>query len=187
MSSSTRAAAAAVVLIVPVVLELAWPAFGDHVPGHEIFAVSQLAGWLLLLSVCRRGMVPAKRSARIGRRSVLVGCVLQMLFAGVYAVTALGGEPLEASFVFFLLGFLALFAGGLAWGTSLLRSGAPMAGGGLLATAVAGLLAMLVGMDPWHDVFLLSSYAAWVLVGRGFDGIRPREGARSDRLVARPA
>ena len=58
MSSSTRAAAAAVVLIVPVVLELAWPAFGDHVAGQEIFAVSQLAGWLLLLSVCRRGMVP---------------------------------------------------------------------------------------------------------------------------------
>ena len=184
MSSSKRAAVAAVVLIVPVVLELAWPAFGDHVLGSEIFAVSQLTGWLLLLSVCRQGLVPARRGARIGRRSVLVGCVLQMLFAGVYAITALGGEPLEASFVFFLLGFLALFIGGLAWGTSLLRSGASMAGGGLLATAVAGLLAMLLGMDPWHDVFLLSSYAAWTLVGRGFDAIPARQVPRTDRVVS---
>ena len=184
MSSSTRAAAAAVVLIVPVVLELAWPAFGDQVAGQEIFAVSQLAGWLLLLSVCRRGMVPAKRSAWIGRRSVLVGCVLQILFAGVYAITALDSEPLEATFVFFLLGFLALCVGGLAWGTSLLRSGASMAGGGLVATAVAGLLAMLLGMDPWHDVFLLSSYAAWTLVGRGFDAIPARQVPRTDRVVS---
>ncbi len=183
MSSSTRAAAAAVVLIVPVVLELSWPAFGDHVPGQEIFAVSQLAGWLLLLSVCRRGMVPAKRSARIGRRSVLVGCVLQMLFAGIYAITALDNEPLEASFVFFLLGFLALFVGGLAWGTSLLRSGMSLAGGGILATAVAGLLAMLLGMDPWHDVFLLLSYAAWTLVGRGFDAIPARQVPSADGVV----
>ena len=184
MTSSTRAAVAAVVLIVPVVLELAWPAFGDHVLGSEIFAVSQLAGWLLLLSVCRREIGPATRSARIGRRSVLVGCVLQMLFAGVYAVTALDGEPPEALFVFFLLGFLALFIGGLAWGTSLLRSGASMAGGGLLATAVAGLLAMILGMDPWHDVFLLSSYAAWTLVGRGFDAVATRRVPRADRVVS---
>ena len=164
-------------LIVAVVLELAWPGFGDR---GRIGGLRRVpAGRLLLLSVCRQGLVPARRGARIGRRSVLVGCVLQMLFAGVYAITALGGEPLEASFVFFLLGFLALFIGGLAWGTSLLRSGASMAGGGFLATAVAGLLAMLLGMDPWHDVFLLSSYAAWSLVARGFDAIPTRRGAPS--------
>ena len=87
--------------------------------------------------------------------------------------------------MFFLLGFLALFVGGLAWGTSLLRSGASMAGGGLLATAVAGSsLAMLVGMVPWHDVFLLSSYAAWTLVGRGFDAIPARRVPRADRVVS---
>ena len=32
---------------------------------------------------------------------------------------------------------------------------------GMLATAVLGFLAMAVGSDPFHDIFLLSSYAAW--------------------------
>jgi hypothetical protein len=36
---------------------------------------------------------------------------------------------------------------------------------GVLATAILGFLAMAVGGDPFHDVFLLSSYAAWAVVG----------------------
>ena len=54
------------------------------------------------------------------------------------------------------------------WGISLARTAAGRtAGWGLVATAVLGLLAMLFGVDPWHDVFLLSSYAAWTVVGLG--------------------
>ena len=47
------------------------------------------------------------------------------------------------------------------------------AGLGLLAVAIMGLLAMAVGTDPFHDVFLLSSYAAWVAVGVGADQAAP--------------
>ncbi len=71
-------------------------------------------------------------------------------------------------FVAFLLGFLALTAGGVIWGVRLRRNRrAAPAGAGLLAVAVLGFLAMALGMDPFHDVFLLSSYAAWVAVGMG--------------------
>ena len=187
MSSSSRTAAAAVTLVVPVAVELAWPPFGDHAWGLEIFALSQVVGWSLLLSVCRRSTAPLTRSARVGRRCVLVGCGLQLTFAVVFALTATDREPLEAAFGLFLLGFLALFLGGLTWGIHHARAGARLAGVGLVSTGVLGLLAVLVGLDPWHDVFLLSSYAAWVLVGRGVDGIPPRGGALSDRLVARPS
>ena len=48
----------------------------------------------------------------------------------------------------------------------------------------ARLMAMLVGMARWHDVFLLSSYAAWVLVGRGRDEFAPRDVPRSERVVS---
>jgi len=168
MSTTVRAAAAAIFLSVPVALELAWPALGDHALGHVIFAVSQLFGWLLLLTVCQQVAVPPGRGARVGRGSVLVGCLLQVTFALGYALTSLDGEPWEAIFIAFLLGFLALFVGGLMWGISLMRTAeGRTAGRGLVATAVLGLLAILVGVDPWHDVFLLSSYASWTVVGLG--------------------
>ena len=185
MSTSIRAAAAATILVVPVALELVWSPFGDHTLGLEIFALSQIVGWLLVLSVCRDVAVPPRRSARAGRLSVRIGCALQMTFGLVYALTSFDGEPLEAAFAAFLLGFLALFVGGLMWGISLARTAAGRtAVWGLLATSVLGLLAMLFGMDPWHDVFLLSSYAAWTLVGRGFDAIPARQVPRTDRVVS---
>ena len=62
--------------------------------------------------------------------------------------------------------------GGLLWAARLRRVGAArVAARGLVAVAVLGALAVLVGSDPFHDVFLVSSYAAWVLVGRGFDAL----------------
>ena len=176
MSLTSRSAVAATVLIVPVAIELAWPPFGDNAAGLVVFAVSQLAGWLLLFSVCRAVGAPGTRVAGFGRRSVLVGCVSQMLFAASFGLTALDGEPWERSFAFFLLGFLALFVGGLSWGVSELRTATgKIAGTGLTGTALLGLLAMAAGMDPWHDIFLLSSYAAWMLVGRGFDRVSGRD------------
>ena len=120
--------------------------------------------------------------ASVRFRFVLAGCALQVSFATLYAATALDSEPLEASFVLFLLGFAALLFGGLLW-ASRLRPVARtrLAARGLFAVAALGALAMLVGSDPFHDVFLLSSYAAWVMVGRGFDSLRPAlspQGAR---------
>ena len=189
MSLTVRAVLAALALVVPVSAELIWPSLGDS--GHLLFAVTQLVGWCLVATVVRDGAgrlpeTSTTRAARVGRRLLLAGCALQMLFALVYGGSAaIDGEPAEASFLLFLLGFLATFVGGLVWGPALLRAGlAHLAGVGVLAMAVLGFLAIAVGADPFHDVFLLSSYAAWVLVGRGLDAPARSTTSRSGEVSA---
>jgi hypothetical protein len=168
MNALTKSAVAAALLAVPVAVETLVRSDNLALWGHGVFAASQLAGWILLLSLSR--LAPTGGS-RWGARLVQAGCVLQLVFALGYGITALvQGEPFEGMFVAFLLGFLALTAGGLTWGIRLLRARlAAPAGTGLLAVAVLGFLAMAVGVDPFHDVFLLSSYGAWVAVGLGVD------------------
>ena len=182
MNAVTRSALAAVLLIVPVAVE-AFVGADNLAGGDAVFAVTQLAGWALLLSLSRLLALRAG-SSRWGSRLVQVGCLLQLLFAVGYGATALAmGEPSEGMFVFFLLGFLALTAGGAMWGVRLLRTGWPRSAGlGLLAVAVLGFLAMAVGIDPFHDVFLLSSYAAWVIVGFGAD--RSASDLEAEELVS---
>jgi hypothetical protein len=168
MNALTRSALAAVLLIVPVTVEILVGSDRLAQWGDGVFALSQLVGWWLLLSLAR---VLASRASgsRWGSRLVQAGCVLQLVFAAGYGLTAVvHGEPWEGMFVAFLLGFLALTAGGMTWGIRLVRARrAAPAGAGLLAVAVLGFLAMAVGVDPFHDIFLLSSYAAWVAVGLG--------------------
>jgi len=169
-TSGPRAIAAASALIIPVVAELIWPSFGDS--GHLVFAICQLIGWLLVASIIVdiQRLFPSlstTRGGRVGRRVLLIGCALQFLFALTYGVTAaVSGEPNEASFVLFLAGFLAQLVGGIVWWRAMqseLRLRVTRVG--VLATGVLGFLAMAVGNDPFHDIFLLSSYAAWAAVG----------------------
>ena len=97
-----------------------------------------------------------------------------MLFAATYGVLeVVTGEP-EASFVFFSLGLLLTTVGGLLRGSQLRRAGVGMAGGGLIAAAVLGFLAIAVGSDPFHDIFLLSGYAAWAVRRPGGFAAAPR-------------
>jgi hypothetical protein len=178
-----RAAAAAVLLVVPVSIQALAPDAVDSTAGHLVFAVSQLLGWLLVASVVREVPVPGRRAAGFGRGCVLAGVACQVVFALLYGATAVDGEPLEAAFALFLLGFLALTVGGFAWGFALLRTPeGRRAGAGLLAVGGLGLLAMLVGVDPFHDVFLLTSYAAWVVVGLS---LRSSNTHGADAVVAR--
>ena len=165
-----RAIAAAGALIIPVVAELIWPSFGDR--GHLVFAICQLIGWVLVASIILDvdRLFPSLRTTRggrAGRRVLLIGCTLQVLFALTYGVTAaVIGEPNEAAFVLFLAGFLAQLVGGIVWWRAM-RSEPRLRVTriGALATATLGFLAMAVGTDPFHDIFLLSSYAAWAAVG----------------------
>jgi len=172
MSATKRSALAATVLAVPVLAEIAWPSRLDTAEALVLFAASQLVGWALLAWLVL-GAPPAARAASPrGRRAVLVGCALQVSFATLYGATAFDGEPLEASFVLFMLGFVTLFVGGLLWASRVRRrTGGRVAAAGLLGVAVLGALAILVGSDPWHDICLVSSYAAWIAVGRGFDNL----------------
>lgn len=170
MNAKTRSAVAAALLVVPVAVETVVRSDDLALWGHGVFAASQLAGWTLLLSLARL-LAARGGGSRRGAWLVQAGCLLQLLFAAGYGITALvQGEPFEGMFVVFLLGFLALTAGGVTWGVRLVRSHrAAPAGAGLLAVAVLGFLAMAVGVDPFHDIFLLSSYVAWVAVGLGAD------------------
>ena len=187
MSPTTRSALAATTLAAPVIAQIAWPSPLDSAGGHVFFAASQLIGWALLTSVVLAAPAVACTASPRGRRVVLVGCVLQILFATLYGATALDGEPLEASFVVFLLGFIALLVGGLLWASRLRRTtGGGLAAVGLLSVAALGILAMLVGSDPFHDVFLVSSYAAWVVVGRGFDSLQNAVTSRDGRGTTSP-
>ena len=170
MTSTVRAAVGAALLAVPVAVEAFWLHAGDRLSGHLFFAASQLVGWALLLTVA----LELKRRQRDGRallpRLVVAGAAVQMGFAAAYGVTAVvAGEPADATFGLFALGFLLLVVGGIGWGLRLRRSGSRLAGGGLVATGALGLLAIVVGTDPWHDIFLLSSYVAWVVVGASSD------------------
>ena len=165
-----RAIAGACALIIPVGAELIWPSFGDS--GHLVFAICQLTGWVLVASIVVEigRMFPSltsRRAGRVGRRVLLTGCGLQVMFALAYGVTALvSGEPNEGSFVLFLAGFLAQLVGGIMWWRAMRsESRLRVTRIGVLATAVLGFLAMAVGNDPFHDIFLLSGYAAWAVVG----------------------
>lgn len=175
MSSSTlgpRAILAASALIIPVLAQLIWPSFGDS--GHLVFAICQLVGWVLVASIVvdvdrHVPSLSSTRGGRVGRRALLAGCGLQVLFALTYGATAwVSGEPNEASFLLFLVGFLVQLVGGVVWWRAM-RSDPRLrvVRNGVLATAILGFLAMAVGNDPFHDIFLLSGYAAWAVVGLG--------------------
>ena len=170
MNTNAKGITAAALLIVPVVAELVSEPLGDSTVSKVTFAASQLVGWLLLAGVCRdlaRLHPPANRRDRVGARLLAAGCVAEMLFAATYGVLeVVTGQP-EASFVFFSLGLLLTTVGGLLRGSQLRRGGVGMAGGGLMAAAVLGFLAIAVGPDPFHDIFLLTGYAAWAVVGLG--------------------
>jgi hypothetical protein len=165
-----RATVAAGALIIPVVAELIWPSFGDS--GHLVFAICQLIGWVLVASVIVDvdrlfPSLSTTRGGRVGRRVLLTGCALQVMFALAYGISAaVSGEPNGASFVLFLAGFLAQLVGGIIWWRAM-RSEPTLRWTrlGALATAGLGFLAMAVGSDPFHDIFLLSSYAGWAAVG----------------------
>ena len=169
MTTTLRSALAALLLIGSVSVELIWHEVDEFRAGDMGFAVAQVCGWALLLTVVLPLARRHPRPPRLGSWLVVLGCGLQVLFGlGYGASTAATGEPFGGIFVVFLLAFLALTVGGVVWGWSL-RRGPAVAGAGLIATAVAGFLAIALDMDPCHDIFLLSSYAAWVLVGRGLE------------------
>jgi len=174
MTTTLRSTLAALLLIGSVTSELIWHEVDESRIGHVGFATAQVCGWALLLTAVVQPLARRHRGPRLGSRLVVVGCGLQILFGlGYGASAAVTGEPFGGIFVVFLLAFLALTVGGIGWGLSLRRAGFVVAGTGLVVTAVAGLLAVALAMDPWHDVFLLTSYAAWVLVGRGLEVAAP--------------
>ncbi len=182
MSSLTRSALASLLLAAPVLAESTGLVRGDGGPGVGVFAATQVVGWLLAGSVARDLVIVIAARSRWGSRLVLGGIGLQVVFALAYGLSwALAGEAAEASFWAFLLGFVCLTVGGVMWALRLRRTPNALAGVGLGLVSLLGLAAIAVGDSVVHEVTLVGSYAAWVLVG---SGVRPRSAVGVERVSA---
>ncbi len=166
MTPLLRSVVAALLLAVPVVAETTGLIEGEgwqHLP----FALTQLAGWLLLATVCWT-LNTTSRAGRWGPRLVLAGVGLLALFAVLYLATYLAtGEPAEAIFLTYLLGFPAMTVGGLLWARALRRTPWRVSAVGLALVGVLGFGAIALSADPFHDIALVGSYLAWIVVGLG--------------------
>lgn len=169
MSPFVRASIAAFLLAVPVVAE-ATHLVPSHGAAEAAFVLGQLVGWLLVATIVRDLLSVAGETSRWGSRLVMAGVTFQVLFAMVYLGSwLLFGEPSEASFVAFLLGFLCLTVGGARWSWRLRRTALKNVALGLGGVAGFGLLAIAVGDSVLHEISLPLSYVAWTLVGHGLE------------------
>jgi hypothetical protein len=178
MTSFVRSLLAALLLAVPVAAESLGPISGDDRTTETLFILGQLVGWGLVATVVRDLGRVAGRSSRWGLRLTMAGVVLQLVFAVLYLGSLVAtGDAWEGSFFAFLLGFLGLTVGGILWAVRLRRGPQRTAALGLAAVAGLGLVAIAAGDNVVHEVALVGSYLAWVLVGRG---------VTSETTVARP-
>jgi hypothetical protein len=183
MSTTVRSVLAWLLLAVPVAAE-AVHLLDDDTPGaDQIFAITHLVGWILVWTVVRELHRLTAGSSRWGPRLVTAGVALQAGFAGVYLASSLIGEPAEASFILFLLGFLGLTTGGLLWAVRLWRT-SYLASCGLAGVAILGLLTIAAGDNVVHELALQGSYLAWILVGVGAASVRPNGSGRVARVSA---
>ena len=107
------------------------------------------------------------RAGRVGFRLAIFGMSALVVFATVYFVGALAtGKTVEAAFLLFALGFLALLAGQVLLGFGLRRGGLLGAGWAApLAGVVAIALAISTDADPYHDLGLFLFFGSWVALG----------------------
>jgi hypothetical protein len=107
-------------------------------------------------------------AVRVGAWCCLIGAALLAAFSIVALVSGVwGGAVWEPSFIAFALGMLLLLAGQITLGLSLRRR--PEGAGGvwplLLVGALCVVVAIVVPIDPWHDVGMLGLFASWVALG----------------------
>ena len=169
MTLSARAVAGSLLLAVPVAAEAVLREPFHGTAGEALFIASQLLGWALLLTVAR-----AVRSLSIwGSRLLTAGCAFQVVFALAYGASQLAtGTGADWAFLPFLLGFVCLAVGSvITVRTSRRVPGAQRATLGAGLVGGLGLVAMLVGGDPWHDLALVGSYLAWSVLGAGLTSV----------------
>ena len=168
MSTFVRSVIAALLLAVPVAAE-AVSIIEDEATGmFALFGLTQVAGWLLAGTVVRDLSAGGGAASQWGSRLVMLGVAFQLLFAlATFLSWAFTGEPAEASFIAFGLGFICLTVGGLMWAVRLRRTGSLAATFGLAGVAVLGFVAIAAGDNIVHEIALQGSYLAWVLVGVG--------------------
>lgn len=141
-----------------------------NIPVFALLLLTASAGFALLLTAVigmRTRMTRPTRSARAGGLMTEAGAGLLVLFGlAAVATTLLRGVPLEASFIAFLLGMLLLAVGSVTWALSLRRRPpTPGVWQLLLVSGVGAFGALAIEPDPWHDVSLTVTFAAWSAIG----------------------
>lgn len=128
------------------------------------FLVAALVG---LRRLHRVEGVDVGRAGRVGFRLAIVGMSALTLFGVVYFVGGLiTRETIEAAFLLFALGFLALIVAQIPLAVGLRRGG--LVGAGWMAPLggiAAAILALVAGADPYHDIGLFLYFGSWVVLG----------------------
>lgn len=170
-----HAAAAAVLMAAGVGGELVFdPQRSDGtVLNPAVFAICLgmgLLGFGFLLAAARGlGTVADARSRGIrwGSKVCTIGAVLLVLCGVTVLVTGLAsGAPAGIAFVPFGLGMLLLSVGPVVLGLAMRRQSHVRGLWALLVVSgIAAFAAIAIPLDPWHDITLFTSYAAWAGAG----------------------
>lgn len=146
----------------------------ENVPLFVLYLGSYALGMALLVAaiVGLRRLHAAEgaevgRAGRIGFWLAASGAAAHVAFAAVMVTSALvTGETVEAVFIVFALGFLALILGQVLLAVGLRRGGivgrgwiAPLAG------VAAAAIAIATPIDPLHDLALFLFFGSWVVLG----------------------
>lgn len=146
----------------------------ENVPLFVLYLGSYALG-MALLAVAIVGLrrLPAAEGSEVGRagrggfRLAAGGAVAHVAFAAVMVVSALAtGETVEAAFLLFALGFLALILGQLLLAVGL-RRGELVGRGWIapLAGVVTAAIAITTPVDALHDLALFLFFGSWVVLG----------------------
>jgi hypothetical protein len=146
----------------------------ENVPLFVLYLGSYALGMALLLAaiVGLRRLHVAEgaevgRAGRLGFRLAAIGAGAHVAFAAVMVVSALAtAETVEAVFIVFALGFLALIVGQVLLAVGL-RRGALVGRGWIapLAGVVTAAIAITTPVDALHDLALFLFFGSWVVLG----------------------
>jgi hypothetical protein len=104
------------------------------------------------------------RISRIGAWCAVLGAALLVLFTLLGLVSGLvTGKVWDPSFLVFALAMLLLLIGQVTVGVTSRRL--PGLGPLLLVAGACVLMAVVVPVDPWHDIGLFSLFASWIGLG----------------------
>lgn len=143
------------------------PLFLTYVGSTVIGTALLVAALIGLRTLHRAKGVDVGRAGRAGFRIAIFGMSMLVLFGVVYFVGGLiTRETIEAAFLLFALGFLALIVAQIPLAVGLRRGG--LVGAGWIAPLggmAAAILAIAAGADPYHDIGLFLYFGSWVALG----------------------
>ena len=170
--TGTAAVIAGSLMLVSVAAELVW---NVQRPDGSVLSPAGFGAYLGAFTIGAGALAAAahglrdlltSRSGRVGRALTMTGAVLLATCTLLLLATGLAtGEPLEAAFGLFLLGFVLLVLGAVPLALGLRRSGAVGPWWTAALGAGTGALIAMTTQSPLHEVGLFTFDAAWIALG----------------------